>query len=542
MIRISNHKGERIVKPEKAIKIVYCLYRVSTKNQVEENDIPMQKVACHQFADSQAGWIIKREFYELGVSGYKTPASQRDQIQELKACAERGEFDVLLVFMFDRLGRRDDETPFVLRWFYECGIELWSVKEGQKAFDNSTDDLLNYMYFWAAKTESLKTSMRVRTKLRQMVAEGKYTGGTAPFGYRLINSGEYNHKGRMILKYEIVPDEAAIVKMIFQNTMLYGMGTHMIAEMVNEMGVITHNGAKFQSNTVRRILRNPIYCGFYYRGGVLSPRIDNLQIIDDSLYNEVQRILDSRSEMYKERNSFRYSDSTNLLSGNIYCGYCGNKMNATSNSYSYTALDGSVHWYKRSRYICAGRVMARSDCKGQGTFTAKYVDSVVNEYIENCLNKLSEVNSSENVNKRYKEALKNLRNRIQGYESQKEQITLRIKALYSQVAASLIGKVSYNPEVLSEAIMNEKEHLDSIEKELIVLQNERYDFDTLKKSIALRIKEFHGLLDKFGTSSIAEKRMIINKLIKKVIVSKGNGGKTQYKVDIILNDWYADLI
>ena len=182
MIRISKKVEEQIPNKEKVIKKVYCLYRVSTKNQVEENDIPMQKVACHQFAESHSGWIIRKEFYELGVSGYKVAAADRDQIQELKACAERKEFDVLLVFMFDRLGRRDDETPFVLRWFYENGIEIWSVKEGQKVFDSNTDDLLNYMYFWAAKAESLKTSMRVRTKLRQMVSEGKYTGGVAPFG------------------------------------------------------------------------------------------------------------------------------------------------------------------------------------------------------------------------------------------------------------------------------------------------------------------------------------------------------------------------
>lgn len=84
--------------------------------------------------------------------------------------------------------------------------------------------------------------------------------------------------------------------------------------------------------------------------------------------------------------------------------------------------------------------------------------------------------------------------------------------------------------------------MDSIEKELLVLQNERDDLDTLKKSVALRIKEFYGLLDKFKTSSITEKRMIINKLIKKVIVRKGDGGEIRYKVDIILNDWYADLI
>ena len=88
LIKISNQMVEQIPKKEKAIKRVYCLYRVSTKNQVEANDIPMQRVACHQFADLHAGWIIRKEFYEFGVSGFKVSASDRDKIQELKACAE----------------------------------------------------------------------------------------------------------------------------------------------------------------------------------------------------------------------------------------------------------------------------------------------------------------------------------------------------------------------------------------------------------------------------------------------------------------------
>ncbi len=34
------------------MKRAYCLYRVSTKNQVDvqKDDIPMQKIACHEFA------------------------------------------------------------------------------------------------------------------------------------------------------------------------------------------------------------------------------------------------------------------------------------------------------------------------------------------------------------------------------------------------------------------------------------------------------------------------------------------------------------
>ena len=42
-------------------KRVYTLYRVSTKGQVEKDDIPMQKESCRDFAESQ-GWEIVKEF------------------------------------------------------------------------------------------------------------------------------------------------------------------------------------------------------------------------------------------------------------------------------------------------------------------------------------------------------------------------------------------------------------------------------------------------------------------------------------------------
>ena len=78
-------------------KRVYTLYRVSTIGQVEKDDIPMQKEACHEFAERQ-GWEIVKEFSEKGVSGFKKSAKDRDQLQLLQQAAAAGEFDVLLVF------------------------------------------------------------------------------------------------------------------------------------------------------------------------------------------------------------------------------------------------------------------------------------------------------------------------------------------------------------------------------------------------------------------------------------------------------------
>ena len=52
---------------------VECLYRVSTKGQVDHDDIPMQRIECRKFAESQ-GWIIIKELCEKGVSGFKVTA------------------------------------------------------------------------------------------------------------------------------------------------------------------------------------------------------------------------------------------------------------------------------------------------------------------------------------------------------------------------------------------------------------------------------------------------------------------------------------
>lgn len=205
------------------MKRVYCLYRVSTKKQVDkndknENDIPMQKTACRDFASSQQDWTILKEFFEKGISGYKVSADDRDAIQELKEAALNNEFDILLVFMFDRIGRIDDEMPFVVEWFAKHGVEVWSTQEGQQCFNNHVDKLMNYLRFWQASGESEKTSIRIKSKMQQMALDGLYTGGPVKFGYRL-------------------------------------------ADFLNKKGYKPSGGGKFTSIKVIRILRDSFYCG-----------------------------------------------------------------------------------------------------------------------------------------------------------------------------------------------------------------------------------------------------------------------------------------
>lgn len=102
-----------------------CLYRVSNVQQLHEDDIPMQRQACWEFAAAR-GWKITKEFYEKGISGFKTPTADRRVLQQIKKDAKQHEFDILLIFMFDRLGRWDSETPFFVEdspcWALRFGV------------------------------------------------------------------------------------------------------------------------------------------------------------------------------------------------------------------------------------------------------------------------------------------------------------------------------------------------------------------------------------------------------------------------------------
>ena len=199
------------------MKRVLCLYRVSTKGQVDQNtdDIPMQRRECLAFIDRMEDWVFFDERVEKGVSGYKVSAENRDAILDIRALAEKKKFDVLLVFMFDRLGRREDETPFLVEWFIDHGIEVWSTREGQQKIESRSDKLINYIRFWQASGESEKTSIRVKAAHSQMTADGIWRGGKVPDGYRLVFKGRVGKKNRQLYDLEIDEVQGAIVREVF---------------------------------------------------------------------------------------------------------------------------------------------------------------------------------------------------------------------------------------------------------------------------------------------------------------------------------------
>lgn len=182
---------------------VVLLYRASSKKQTDsENDIPLQRDLLKPWVEHQ-GWEFCREFVEGGISGYKVSAAKRDAIQEIKAMAERREFEILAIYMSDRLGRIAEETPLIVAFLNARGIKVISLKEGEIAASTHTDKLLTYIRFWQSEGESLKTSMRVMDAGEENVRQGKWRGGCPPYGYKTVSRGTLNYKGKPIFDVEI---------------------------------------------------------------------------------------------------------------------------------------------------------------------------------------------------------------------------------------------------------------------------------------------------------------------------------------------------
>ena len=113
----------------------------------DQESILMQKNACHDFAEKK-GWNIVGEEQEIGVSGYKVSADDLVKLQRIRKAAEQGEFDIFLVFMYDRLGRNLNETPFIAKWFTKKGIHVWSVYEGEIIDGVDAERMLDYIRSW----------------------------------------------------------------------------------------------------------------------------------------------------------------------------------------------------------------------------------------------------------------------------------------------------------------------------------------------------------------------------------------------------------
>lgn len=505
---------------------VCCLYRVSTTKQVDHDelnqaDIPVQRKACHEFAD-RMGWDIVLEEQEAGVSGFKVSVNDRDKIQLIKEYAEKGKFDILLVFMFDRLGRRAEETPFVVEWFVKNGIHVWSVNEGEQRIDSHVDRLTNYIRFWQADGESQKTSMRTKAALGQMVREGRFRGGVAPFGYRLVPSGVLNKRKHEVMKLEINEAEAKVIRMMFDLCIGSGYGRFKIANFLNEQGILTREGKHWHEATVGHILHNIMYTGILRSGETQSQVFDDLQIIPTANFEMAQQLMEQRVNEYNEQRTMpRNTSGQSLLSGNVYCGHCGGRLTLTTNGTVRVNAAGERIGRKRIRYVCYNKTRKRAECDGPTGYTMHILDGLITEVLHQIFDRMNAVSEDEIVSRTHRSAMVSLKERLAAAKAECAKATKEYDSLKGEVVKAIQGKSSFPREILSELLESARAKMTEANEALTSLYAEQAESESKIGQIKADYRRILKWSEMFDSSDMAVKKMIAGYIIERVYVYDG---------------------
>lgn len=531
-------------------KRVCCLYRVSTKGQVEKDDIPMQKQVCHEFAETN-GWEITEEFSEKGVSGFKVSAKDRDAIQDIQRDAAQGKFDILLVFMFDRLGRREDETPFVVEWFVKNGIEVWSAVEGQQRFDNHVDKLMNYIRYWQASGESLKTSIRTKTRLGQIVQEGHFRGGSAPYGYKLVRNGRLGKKNRELYDIEINPNEVKVIVTIFDLADRYGYGGRKISTELYHQGLINERtGEPFHYSSIQNILRNVMYVGILRSGETRSEIFPELQIITKEQFDRVQKGREQRSVAYEKKCAEAWKQDVTLesgetvtvsrpermypmrtigkvrLSGNVYCGHCGARIfSSTAKRTHHAGYDEKIHVYK-----CYNRSQHKDLCDGPSTYRAEKVDGIIDELLHSIFERAKGVSIKEIIDRQVQTSVAQYAAKLKQAKAEYAKASKEIGKWENLMLASIEGTCVFTPEQVKGRMDAVRENMSDLKERIDEIEEQMSDASSMSKDI----QEHHNRLlkwaDMFETASLDEKRVVASYIIKAVTLSRDYNIKVEFNI------------
>ena len=508
------------------MKKVLCLYRVSTLGQVDpKDDIPMQRRECLAFIEQHEDWVYYDERMEKGVSGYKVSAQKRDVILEIRAMAERKEFDVLLVFMFDRLGRREDETPFLVQWFIEQGIEVWSTREGQQRLDSRVDKLLNFIRFWQASGESEKTSMRVKAAHTQMTADGIWRGGRHPFGYRLVRNGRIGKRNRELYDLEIDPQTSPQVRLIFEMCCKEGIGTTRIANYMNEH--YPDPNKIWSKTTVLSLLRNPVYTGRMHMNDTLSEPNETLRLVSDddfqfAQYAIKQRIQTRYSQTREAENANRPAGHTKtsvygatLLAGLLWCGHCHHKRVG-----SYCCKQMKTHAYYRPIYRCYNGSTDAKECDGQTVYSAKKIEEAVLEIVRGYFTSIRE-----SVNSVWREQAKHqMRSRNQAQIKAEERNLAKLQkqeeALKREVLKTLTGESGFDRELLQGMLAENREAIQAAEEAIAECLREKEREEARLQYLSSQYQNIRDWAEVFDDAGLDEQRMILSRIIERIDVDR----------------------
>jgi DNA invertase Pin-like site-specific DNA recombinase len=240
-------------------------YRMSDDKQ--ENSIERQKSQVIPYA-ARRDYDILREYVDEGIAGDEE--RKRKAFMRMLADAQAlGDFEVILTDDKDRFGRFDSITQgYYVKPLRDAGVRLETVAQGRVDWDSFAGRITDAVLQEAKKIESQATSRRVLARMIAMAKAGMWLGGSAPYGYDLVDDP--------VLVKRLVPGDPVKVEAVRLMFRLYaeeGYTLDALSEELYRRGIpappprqrrtIVHPDGRrvWQKTTLRGILRNQRYVG-----------------------------------------------------------------------------------------------------------------------------------------------------------------------------------------------------------------------------------------------------------------------------------------
>ena len=532
------------------MKKIRMLLRVSSDQQLEaDGDLSIQRKILIEYIQRHEDWVLdEKEYFEGSKSAYKNTASQREVLQEILEDARKKEFDILVPYKDDRVGRLMWDTPLYIMSLKGLGVDVYTVKDG--CISPEADDIMGQMMltfrYANAQKSSADTGMRVKDTAQKLVEQGKFMGGKAPFGYRLDYSGEVSKHGLALKHLVIVPEQAELVQYIYSLSLNKEFGSAKIAKELNMHTKYRDlaPGGVWKSGTITSILTNPTYAGYtaykrreriqgkYRRldakDWILAKEADkSIQLIEPDIWNRVQEKRKMRGHKYIEKLAdkdvtvIHKNDGTLPLIDVLYCGYCGSKL-TNGSRYNYWTIKstGEKRASKIGTYKCQNAWQGVPHDKTY-QFRADEIEPVIFSAIAEYIGKLQENEDVfQEIEKNQNREKSVLEKELRKEQAEADKIRQKIHVMEENIPNAMTGEYALSLDELVTLIRKQKE---ALEQQQEVIKEKELAF----QNVSVSVNDWEELKRKIPTwqevflnADTEAKRVLVNRLIRKIEVKK----------------------
>ena len=254
--------------------------RVSTDKDEQLHSLAAQQKHFEELVAKNKNWVLVGGYVDEGISA--TSAIKREKFMEMIRDAKIHKFDLILTKEISRFARNTMDSLFYTQELLRNGVGVLFESDNINTLDPDAELRLTIMSS-IAQDETRKISERVKFGFRESIKKVTVLGSNNIWGYRKEN-------GKLV----VVPEEAQIVREIYDMYANMDVGVRRIAKILTEKGYRNSNGNPFSFSTIKGILINPKYKGYYC--GNKTHKID-------FRHNDVKRLSSEEWVMYEDNES-----------------------------------------------------------------------------------------------------------------------------------------------------------------------------------------------------------------------------------------------